>query len=228
LTVRSGARRAVLRIVLSAVLGIGLAIALGATGGRLAAAQEEPPDGAPAGATGETRAIEATVLDVDGEVRGIVGLTSATAGGARKIDARVTDVEGAMRDLGARVSETEIRIELSADVLFDFDKADLRPDAVAALGKAGAIVQAHPKAPVTIEGHTDSKGADAYNQKLSERRAAAVAKWLVANAGVNGERLTARGLGETRPVVPNEGPGGKDDPAGRQKNRRVEIVVRRR
>lgn len=78
-----------------------------------------------------------------------------------------------------------------------------------------------------IEGHTDSKGSDSYSQEQSERRALAVKDWLVRQAGSTPARLTARGLGETRPVAPNTRPDGSDDPAGRQRNRRVEVVLRK-
>jgi outer membrane protein OmpA-like peptidoglycan-associated protein len=78
---------------------------------------------------------------------------------------------------------------------------------------------------VLIEGHTDGKGTHPYNIKLSENRAASVKKWLVENAGVSGSRITTRGWGETKPVAPNTNPDGSDNPAGRQKNRRVEITI---
>jgi outer membrane protein OmpA-like peptidoglycan-associated protein len=80
---------------------------------------------------------------------------------------------------------------------------------------------------VAIEGHTDAKGADAYNQTLSEQRAAAVKQWLVANAQVNGANIATRGWGKTRPVTHNTKPDGSDDPEGRAKNRRVQIIVRK-
>jgi outer membrane protein OmpA-like peptidoglycan-associated protein len=77
---------------------------------------------------------------------------------------------------------------------------------------------------VLIEGHTDGKGNDQYNQKLSERRADAVRRWL-AEHGI-AAAMTTHGWGKTRPVAPNTKPNGADDPDGRQKNRRVEITVK--
>jgi OOP family OmpA-OmpF porin len=71
---------------------------------------------------------------------------------------------------------------------------------------------------VRVEGHTDSIASDDYNQALSERRARAVAKWLD-DYGIDGSRLTAKGYGESKPVAEN------DTAAGRQKNRRVEVVI---
>jgi len=78
--------------------------------------------------------------------------------------------------------------------------------------------------PATVEGHTDSKGSDAYNQPLSEKRAAAVKDWLVGQGALPASTKTL-GWGKRRPVAPNAKPDGADDPAGRQKNRRVEVVL---
>jgi outer membrane protein OmpA-like peptidoglycan-associated protein len=136
-------------------------------------------------------------------------------------------LEGALKDLGAKVTDAEIRIDLSADVLFDFDKAEIKKEAEPSLQKLATVIQANPGAKVAIDGHTDGRGADDYNQKLSEARAASVKQWLVANAKVDGAAISTRGLGKTRPVAPNAKPDGSDDPQGRARNRRVEIVVRR-
>lgn len=141
----------------------------------------------------------------------------------RRIVGQKTDIGGLLRDLNAEVRGRETRISLSADVLFDFDKADLKPEARPQLEKVASLLKSSPKASATIEGHTDAKGDDAYNQKLSERRAESVRKWLADN-GVAG-KLAARGYGKKKPVAPNTTPDGKDSPEGRQKNRRVEIVV---
>jgi outer membrane protein OmpA-like peptidoglycan-associated protein len=78
---------------------------------------------------------------------------------------------------------------------------------------------------VRVEGHTDAKGSDEYNQALSERRAASVRTWFVQAAKLPAKSVTAVGFGERQPVADNEKPDGSDDPEGRQKNRRVEVVV---
>jgi outer membrane protein OmpA-like peptidoglycan-associated protein len=142
------------------------------------------------------------------------------------IELRVSGIEGLIQDLNARVTAQEILIDLPGDVLFDFDKWTLRREAEATLAKVAALINAHPRALVSIEGHTDAKGDAAYNQRLSEQRAAAVRDWLVAH-GVNGANLSTRGWGKARPVAPNTRPDGGDDPEGRQKNRRVEIRIRK-
>jgi outer membrane protein OmpA-like peptidoglycan-associated protein len=138
---------------------------------------------------------------------------------------KVEDLAGKVVDLQMKETDTEIRIELAADVLFDFDKADLRKDARGALKQVGDIVREKAKGTVRIEGHTDSKGADAYNQKLSERRANSVRDWLVKNEGLKNVRFSTTGFGAKKPAVSNTKPDGADDPDGRQKNRRVEIVI---
>ena len=86
----------------------------------------------------------------------------------------------------------EIKINLSADVLFDFDKSDLKPTAEAQLQNLLTVVRANPAAAVRVEGHTDGRGAEAYNQGLSVRRAGSVMAWLVAH-GVSPGTVTTKG-----------------------------------
>lgn len=137
---------------------------------------------------------------------------------------KVEDVGGQVADLQVKETDTELRIELAADVLFEFDKATLQPAAEDTLTKAAAIVRDKAAGAVRIEGHTDSVGNDAYNQKLSERRAESVRQWFVRH-GLGGVKFSSHGFGETRPVASNMKPDGTDDPEGRRKNRRVEIVI---
>ena len=134
-------------------------------------------------------------------------------------------VESLLTELNAQVRGREVRIALSADVLFDFDKATLGPEAAPALQKVADVLKQYPKGNARVEGHTDAKGDAAYNQKLSERRAETVRKWLM-DHGVT-MKLAAKGWGKTKPVAPNTRPDGKDDPEGRKKNRRVEIAFER-
>ena len=135
------------------------------------------------------------------------------------------DLSTEVQDLVVNETETEIRIELSADVLFDFDKSDIKEEAAAALKQVATMIRDHAGRPVRIEGHTDSKGADAYNQRLSEDRALSVKDWLVDEAGLDGAAFETKGYGETKPVAENEKSDGTDNPEGRQKNRRVDIVI---
>ena len=137
---------------------------------------------------------------------------------------RVEDLAGGVADVQVKETDTEVRIELNADVLFDFDEARLLPRAEETLTKAAALVRERAAGTVRIEGHTDSKGDNAYNQRLSMRRAESVRQWFLRN-GLGSAQFSARGYGESRPVSPNTKPNGDDDPEGRQKNRRVEIVI---
>jgi outer membrane protein OmpA-like peptidoglycan-associated protein len=137
-----------------------------------------------------------------------------------------TGIQSVLQELGAKVTAHEVKIELDADVLFDFDKYNLKPEATESLKKVSQVVQSYAQAPLLIEGHTDGMGTHAHNMKLSDDRAASVKQWLVQNAAVPENRITTRGWGETKPVAPNKNPNGTDNPAGRQKNRRVELTLR--
>lgn len=138
----------------------------------------------------------------------------------------VVDIGGKTENLQVKETATEIRIELAADVLFDFDKATIKPEAATALHNVAEIIKDKGKGrSVRIDGYTDSKGSDAYNQKLSERRAASVKQWLAEKEGLGQVKMTTQGFGAKQPVAPNTRPDGSDDPEGRQKNRRVEIVL---
>ncbi len=107
------------------------------------------------------------------------------------LEYRIQDLGGRVQDLNIRETETEIRIEMAADVLFDFDKADIKREATPSLEKVAAVLAGHPQARVSIEGHTDGKGSADYNQKLSLRRASSVAHWLEARKELEGPRLHA-------------------------------------
>jgi outer membrane protein OmpA-like peptidoglycan-associated protein len=104
------------------------------------------------------------------------------------------------------------------DVLFATGKYDLRQEAQVALAKLSGIILSHPGLNLKIEGYTDSVGSDDFNMKLSNQRADAVREYLITQ-GLTGASVTARGLGKANPVASNE------TPAGRQQNRRVEIIV---
>jgi outer membrane protein OmpA-like peptidoglycan-associated protein len=138
---------------------------------------------------------------------------------------RVEDMGGKVQEIQVKETGAEIRIELAADVLFDFDKSDILPRAQSALKQAASLINEKAKGTVRIEGHTDAKGGDAYNQKLSERRAGAVKAWLVGKEAIRAVNFVTRGFGAKNPVAPNANDDGSDNPGGRQKNRRVEIII---
>jgi outer membrane protein OmpA-like peptidoglycan-associated protein len=120
-----------------------------------------------------------------------------------------------------------IEVTLPADVLFDFDKAEIRATAQRALHEVADIIRARAGTPVTIQGYTDALGKDAYNQALSERRATAVKTWLGTKEGLAVSRFATAGYGPRNPVAPNQKPDGSDDPDGRQLNRRVTLIIRK-
>lgn len=113
---------------------------------------------------------------------------------------------------------TAKKITLNADTYFDFDKYNLKPEGKKALDALVAEMKIDQVEQITVVGHTDSIGTEAYNQKLSERRAKTVADYLVSK-GVPAAKIKAYGKGETQPVASNK------TKAGRAKNRRVEVTV---
>lgn len=129
-----------------------------------------------------------------------------------------TVADAGKQDL-AQALKKDCRIILNG-VFFDFDKATLKPESNAALGRARDAVKANPGLALEVQGHTDAVGNDAYNQKLSEARAQSVMAWLGAN-GVPGSQLSAKGYGKSKPVAPN------DTDEGRARNRRVELACRK-
>jgi len=119
--------------------------------------------------------------------------------------------------LETRESARGLIVNMS-DVLFDTGSANLKPGAREKLAKVAGVLLTYPGLQIDIEGHTDSVGGDAYNQELSERRADGVRTYLI-RQGIPRDTITAMGFGETRPVV------GNTTAAGRQQNRRVELVI---
>lgn len=109
----------------------------------------------------------------------------------------------------------------AVNVIFEFDSAELLPASLPSLGALGAVLVKHPEVRIEIGGHTDSKGPEEYNLRLSQARAEAVRRHLIAAFSIPGEKLVARGYGEAAPIA-DEG-----TPTGRMLNRRVEFRVLR-
>ncbi len=138
-----------------------------------------------------------------------------------------TDVESLQLDNPAlclrkipEVGETEVM----ENIYYEFDKAVLLDESFSSLDKLVDMLNANPNVRIEIGGHTDSKGNDDYNQRLSEARAKSVVDYLVSK-NIDPARLTSVGYGEKFPVAPNTNPDGTDNPEGRQKNRRTEFKV---
>jgi OmpA family len=104
----------------------------------------------------------------------------------------VEDLSAKVQSVWVHETPSETRIELPADILFDFDKADIRAIAELALKRAAALIRKDAHGMTVIAGHTDAIGSPAYNEKLSEQRSAAVLKWLVERKGLDGARFQAK------------------------------------
>lgn len=126
-------------------------------------------------------------------------------------------------DLLARSGELKAGtapILMPTDLLFDYDSASLRIEAVSSLQKLSKLIKRNPNAKFTVEGHTDSTGGPAYNMELSRRRAESVKDWMVQNTGVDPRQVATKGYGSTRLIAPPSGSIEEE-----QINRRVEIVI---
>lgn len=135
---------------------------------------------------------------------------------AQMANQRATTLEQELSELKAKKTDRGMVLTLG-DVLFDTGLATLKPGAYTTVDRLATVLKEAPDRKVLIEGHTDSVGSDAYNQGLSERRAAAVQTALL-ERGVSSDQITAIGKGKSMPVASN------DNAAGRQQNRRVEMV----
>ena len=152
-----------------------------------------------------------------GESRDAVVLDARTRE-AETAKATAESLAAELADLKAKEDARGLVITLDDDVLFEVDRSELKPGAITQLQRVAEVVNREEGRAVRIEGHTVSTGTDAYNLDLSERRAQAVANAL-RGAGVEPSRITTAGLGETMPVAANT------SDAGRQQNRRVEIIL---
>ena len=157
----------------------------------------------------------------------IEGLGGAAAGGIAAAGTTL-GLEGALKELKAEVTAAEIKIDLAADVLFDFDKASIKKEAEPSLQNLATVLKANPGAAVTIEGHTDAKGADALQpDPLRTTRRVGEAMAGGECSGERRERSRRAAGGSRSPSRHNAKPDGSDDPEGRAKNRRVQIIVRK-
>jgi OmpA-OmpF porin, OOP family len=135
---------------------------------------------------------------------------------SQSTQAQLASAQQQLADLQAKKTDRGMVVTLG-DVLFDTGQATLKPGANLALNRLATFLSANPQTKIIIEGHTDSRGSDEYNEVLSERRARAVATELMSR-GLSADQLQTLGRGKGYPVASN------DTPEGRQRNRRVEIV----
>lgn len=170
--------------------------------------------GAAAGAVigktlGNTAAGALAGAAVGGTVGAIIG---------RQMDKKAAELEERLE--GARIQRVEEGIAVSFDsgLLFDFDSAQLRPEAMENLAQLAEIMGEDDNTELMIVGHTDSVGDENYNQNLSERRAAMAARYM-STQGISMSRIDIEGRGETEPIADN------DTEAGQQENRRIEVAI---
>ncbi len=150
----------------------------------------------------------------------IGGIAGAVVGNV--LDAQARDLRGDLSgNVGVIRDGDRLIVRMPQDLLFATDSAAVRPDLQRDLRVVAASLLEYPNTVVDIVGHTDNTGSAAYNQDLSERRALSVAAQLQ-GGGVPPSRIRAYGRGEDQPIASNL------DPAGRQQNRRVEIIIRQR
>jgi len=144
------------------------------------------------------------------------GVTGAVIG--RKMDKQAKEIENKVP--GAKVERVGegIVVEFAEKVLFGFDRSDLNASAEDNLDKLVNVLKEYPDTNIEIQGHTDSKGTDSYNESLSNKRASAVASYL-RNRGVSSARISTKGFGESAPIASN------DTDAGRSQNRRVDFLI---
>ncbi len=141
---------------------------------------------------------------------------------AEEANRRLNEAVGQLRSLVAEITnlqETQRGLVISlSDILFDVGKSTLKVGAQASIQRIAVVLTQYPQHQILVEGHTDATGSDEFNLQLSRDRASSVRTALV-GGGVEAGRISAEGFGESRPVASN------DTGAGRQQNRRVEIVI---
>lgn len=160
----------------------------------------------------------------EGRTNALIGAgIGALAGGAvgNYMDRQEREMREALRDsgVGVRREGNDLRLIMPGDITFDTNSTEIKPQFYAVLNDVADVLEQYPATYVDVVGHADSVGDAAYNQRLSEQRAQAVAGYLIAQ-NVMRDRFYVGGLGETSPIASN------DTPQGRAQNRRVEIIIR--
>lgn len=122
-------------------------------------------------------------------------------------------------EVNIETDDKQITMQVPDNVLFDFDKSDLRPESKEVLDKIAEALQEYDGADVQINGHTDNVGQKEYNMNLSEERAESVRSYLESQGALDKLNVQIKGYGDTKPIAPN------DTKTNQQKNRRVEIVI---
>ncbi len=151
----------------------------------------------------------------------IIGATVGGATGAvigHQMDKQAEEIKKTVPDAKVERVGEGIVVEFSSAVLFGFDKSNLSADAKNSLNKLVTVVNTYPDTDIEVQGHTDSKGTEAYNSKLSVSRAATVSNYL-RNSGISTNRISIKGFGESAPKYSN------NSSDGQSQNRRVEFLI---
>lgn len=158
------------------------------------------------------RANEATVWANDESIR-----ANDATNRADVAEEETANLQARLKDVQSKATNRGLEFTLQG-MLFEFNKAELKPGGERLLEKLALVIKENPERQVLIEGHTDSLGAETYNLELSKHRAESVESFL-SQAGIDGNRMSVKGYGKQYPVAPNT------SEAGRQQNRRVEVVL---
>ena len=150
----------------------------------------------------------------------IGGAIGGTAGAyiGRRMDKQAEEIKQTIPNAEVIREGEGIIVKFDSGILFDFDKASLKANAKSNIENLATSLQNNPETDILIIGHTDATGADAYNMRLSDRRADAVRSYAMTN-GISASRLTTEGRGETEPIADNT------TEVGKSQNRRVEVVI---
>ncbi len=151
----------------------------------------------------------------------IIGAAVGGAAGAvigNQMDKQAEEIKKSVPDAHVERVGEGIVVEFNSNILFGFDQSDLSAEAKSSLDKLVLVLNSYADTDIELQGHTDSRGSESYNQALSERRAGAVSGYL-ASRNIDTSRLTVKGFGETLPKYDN------DTADGRTQNRRVEFLI---
>jgi len=163
--------------------------------------------------------LESQIAELDQRVRENTSRNDDQDDMIRALEDRMDEMNEKIDNLGVLIADMDrVDITVDSDILFAFDSSTIRETAKPTLAKVVRALANNPEKTLTVTGHTDSVGTEEYNQGLSERRAASVKRYLV-QSGIDEDRITTYGRGETQPLVPNE------SPEARMMNRRVELVI---
>lgn len=174
--------------------------------------------GAGAGAAGGAAVGNATGGTAEGAIIGAVLGGTAGAIIGQRMDRKAQELEEELADAEVERVGEGIKVTFDSGLLFEFDSSTLQPEAEQNLQEFASSMNEFEETNILVVGHTDSKGAESYNQTLSESRAQAATDYLV-QEGISAERIRTEGRGETEPIATNE------TAEGRSENRRVEIAI---